>query len=204
MANITPLLLDRVGAAYHTRPVTTKALFESTEAMRTLSNLCQDFGYCCEVFKASNPSLLSIVDKARQPRNSRSITYTTSTTTHIGEVAQSIQFAGIGCVKIRTNPRPDDPHGLPRLADSGWKIEMTWNWLLQTMLALKLLPTDNSHISKIHYELGLSTLHHLLTRKSGLTNQQSKNAWLLLGREEIPDLYANLICAQLHDTDRMP
>ena len=39
--------------------------------------------------------------------------------------------------KIRTNPRPDDPHGLPRLADLGWKIEMTWNWLLQTMLALK-------------------------------------------------------------------
>jgi len=79
---------------------------------------------------------------------------------------------------------------------------MTWNWLLQTMLALKLLPTDNSCISKIHYELGLSTLHHLLTRKSGLTNQQSKNAWLILGREEIPDLYANLICAQLQDTDR--
>jgi len=61
------------------------------------------------------------------------------------------------------------------------------------MLAIKLLPTDNSHISKIHYELGLSTLHHLLTRRSDLTNQQSKNAWFILGREEIPDLYANLI-----------
>jgi len=39
-ANITPLLLDRVGAAYHTRPATPKVLFESAEAMSTLSNLC--------------------------------------------------------------------------------------------------------------------------------------------------------------------
>ena len=37
---------------------------------------------------------------------------------------------------------------------------------------------------------------------SHLTNRQKKNAWLILGREEIPDLYAHLICAQLHDTDR--
>ena len=35
-----------------------------------------------------------------------------------------------------------------------------------------------------------------------LTTQQKENAWLLLGREEIPDLYAHLICAHLHDTDR--
>jgi hypothetical protein len=37
---------------------------------------------------------------------------------------------------------------------------------------------------------------------SYLTTQQRKNAWFILGREEIPDLYAHLICAQLHDTDR--
>jgi len=120
--------------------------------------------------------------------------------TLIGEAAQSIQFAGIGCAKIRTNPRPDDPQ--LRLADLDWTIERTWNWLLQTMLALKLLPTENAHISRTHYELGLTTIHHLLNCKSGLTNQQSKNAWLILGREEIPDLYANLICAQLCDTER--
>jgi len=86
--------------------------------------------------------------------------------------------------------------------DLGWKIETTWNWLLQTMLAIKLLPTDNPRTSGAHYGTGLYTLHHLLTRRSGLTNQQSKNAWFILGRGEIPDLYAQLICAQLHDTDR--
>ena len=118
-ANITPLLLYRAGVAYHTRPVTPKVLFESAEAMRTLSYLCQDFSYCCEVFNASYPSLLSIVDNTRLQLNSRDITYTTSTTTHIGDAAQSIQFAGIECVKTRTNPRPDDPHGLIRSPDLG-------------------------------------------------------------------------------------
>jgi len=103
-ANITPLLLYRAGVACHTSPVTPKVLFESAEAMRTLSYLCQDFSYCCEVFNASYPSLLSIVDNARLLLNSRFISHTTSTTTRIGEVAQSILFAGIGCVKIRTNP----------------------------------------------------------------------------------------------------
>jgi len=34
-----------------------------------------------------------------------------------------------------------------------------------------------------------------------LTTQQMENAWLLLGREEIPDLYAHLICAHLQDPD---
>jgi len=86
--------------------------------------------------------------------------------------------------------------------DLDWKIETTWNWLLQTMLAIKLLPTDNPRTSGVHYGTGLYTLHHILTRRSCLTNQQSKNAWFILGRGEIPDLYAHLICAQLHDTDR--
>jgi len=70
------------------------------------------------------------------------------------------------------------------------------------MLAIKFLPTDNPRTSGVHYGTGLYTLHHLLTRRSCLTNQQSKNAWFILGRGEIPDLYAHLICAQLHDTDR--
>jgi len=86
--------------------------------------------------------------------------------------------------------------------DRDWKIETTWNWLLQTMLAIKILPTDNPRTSGVHYGTGLYTLHHLLTRRSCLTNQQSKNAWFILGRGEIPDLYAHLICDQLHDTDR--
>ena len=85
--------------------------------------------------------------------------------------------------------------------DLGWKIETTWNWLLQSMLAIKSLPTDNSK-SGVNYGMGLYTIHHLLARRSCLTNQRSKNACFILGRGEIPDLYAHLICAQLHDTDR--
>jgi len=87
--------------------------------------------------------------------------------------------------------------------DLGWKIETTWNWLLQTMLALKSLPTEHRlGKPRVNHGTGLHTLHHLLMRGSYLTIQQRKNAWFILGREEIPDLYAHLICAQLHDTDR--
>ena len=56
-ANITPFLLDRVGAAYHTRSATPKVLFESTEAMRTLSYLCQDFSYLATAARFSKLSI---------------------------------------------------------------------------------------------------------------------------------------------------
>ena len=102
-ANITPFLLYRVGVAYHTRPVTPKVLFESAEAMMTLSHLCQDYSYCCEVFNASYPSLLSIVDNARLQLNSWVISHTTSTTTRIGDAVQSIQFAGMMCKMFINN-----------------------------------------------------------------------------------------------------
>jgi len=47
-----------------------------------------------------------------------------------------IQFFVIDCVKSMTAPRPDDSHhGTLMSPDLGWKIETTWNWLLQTMLA---------------------------------------------------------------------
>ena len=41
--------------------------------------------------------------------------------------------------------------------------------------------------------MGLHTLHHLMTIESHLTTQQKEDAWFLLGREEIPDLYANIL-----------
>ena len=47
----------------------------------------------------------------------------------------------IDCVKFRTKPRPDDSHGMLKSPDLGWKIETTWNWLLQTMLAIRI-PTQ--------------------------------------------------------------
>ena len=153
-ANIIPLLLFRAGAAFHTRPATPLILLQSEQAIMTLGHLCQDYSYCCEGFNVSYPSVLTIVDNARLQLNSWVISHITSTTTRIGNVAQSIQFAGIECVKIRTKPRPDDPYGMSISPDLGWKIETTWNWLLQTMLAMKLLPTDNPRISKTHYGTG--------------------------------------------------
>jgi len=71
------------------------------------------------------------------------------------------------------------------------------------MLVLKLLP-DEDILGRQggRYSTGLHTLHHLILIESNLTTQQKEDAWLLLGRDEIPDLHAHLICAQLYDTDR--
>jgi len=108
------------------------------------------------------------------------------------------------CVKLITAPRPqvDPSHGTLRIPHSGWKVEVTWNWILQTMLALKYLTTQYRLTrTRINHGTGLHTLHHLIMMEAHLTTQQKENAWLLLGQEEIPDLYAHLICAQLQDTD---
>jgi len=71
------------------------------------------------------------------------------------------------------------------------------------MLAMKPLPDeDNPGRQGDRYTTGLHTLHPLILIESNLTTQQEEETWLLLGRDEIPDLYAHLICAQLYDTDR--
>jgi len=197
-ANIIPLLLARVGSACHARPNTASVLYQGLREIMILSHLCQDYSYCCDVFNTPNHSLLTIVDNARLLQIDK-----IAGATRIGNVAQSIQFFCIDCVKFRTMPRPDDPqYGMLMSPNLGWKIETTWNWLLQTMLAIKSLPTENLGKPRVNHGTGLYTLHHLLMRGSCLTIQQRKNAWFILGREEIPDLYAHLICAQLHDTDR--
>ena len=70
------------------------------------------------------------------------------------------------------------------------------------MLALKSLPTQyRPSRTRINHGTGLYTLHHRMMMEAHLTTQQKENAWLLLGREEIPDLYAHLICAHLQDSD---
>jgi len=70
------------------------------------------------------------------------------------------------------------------------------------MLALKSLPTQyRPNKISTNYTTGLHTLHHLMMMEAHLTTQQRENAWLLLGREEIPDLYAHLICAHLQDSE---
>ena len=121
-----------------------------------------------------------------------------------GSVAQDIQFSIIECVKLITAPRPQvgPPHGTLRTPHSGWKIDTTWKWILQTILALKSL-TTHYRLSNTGFNIGtgLHTLHHLMMIETHLTTQEKENAWLLLGQGEIPDLYAHLICAQLQDTD---
>jgi len=198
-ANIIPLLLARVRSACHERQNTASVLYHGLRAIMILCHLCQDYSYCCDVFNTPNHSLLTIVDNARLLQIDKTVG-----ATHIGTVAQSIQFFCIDCIKFRTIPRQDDSYyGMLMSPDLGWKIETTWNWLLQTMLALKSLPTEHRlGKPRVNHGTGLHTLHHLLMRGSYLTIQQRKNAWFILGREEIPDLYAHLICAQLHDTDR--
>jgi len=133
-------------------------------AMMTLGHLRQDYSYCCDVFNPPNHSLLTIVDNARLLQ-----TDIITGSTRIGNAAQSIQFSCIDCVKIRTRPRPDDPHGMSISPDLGWKIETTWNWILQTMMAIKLLPTDNPRTAGVHYGTVLYTLHHLLARRENLS-----------------------------------
>ena len=122
----------------------------------------------------------------------------------IGGLAQDIQFEDIECVKLMTIPRPqvDPPHGTLRTLNSGWNVDAKWNCILQTMLALKSLPSQYRPSKKrINHGTGLHTLHHLMMMEAHLTTQQKENAWLLLGREEIPDLYAHIICAHLQDSE---
>jgi len=72
-------------------------------------------------------------------------------------------------------------------------------------VALKLLP-DGDILGRTgqrnRHSTGLHIFHNLILIESNLSTQQKEAAWLLLGRDEIPDLYAHLICAQLYDKDR--
>ena len=71
------------------------------------------------------------------------------------------------------------------------------------MLALQLLPAgDHPGIRGDRHKSGLHTLHQLILFDPNLTTLQHQQAWFLLGRDVVPDLYAHLICAQLYDTDR--
>jgi len=71
------------------------------------------------------------------------------------------------------------------------------------MLALLLLPAgDLPEIRQDRHKSGLRTLHQLILLDLYMTTLQHQQAWFLLGRDVVPDLYAHLICAQLYDTDR--
>jgi len=116
--------------------------------------------------------------------------------------ALDIQLTIIECVNRTTATRPlaDPQPGVTREPLRGWMVETTWQWILQTMLALKSISVQpRPHRTQRDYAAGLRALHHFLTIESHLTTQQRENAWLLLGREEVPELYAHLICSQLQE-----
>ena len=198
-ASIIPLLLAKVGSACHERQNKVLVFNHGLRAIEILCHLCQDHSYCRDVFDTPTHSLLTAIDNARLMQIDR-----TAGTNHIGTIAQSVHFFGIDCVQFMTTPRPDDSHhGTLMSPDLGWNIETTWNWLLQSMLTLKSLPTEHRPGKpRVNYGTGLHTLHHFMMLGSHLTTRQKKNAWFILGRQGISDLYAHLICAQLHDTDR--
>jgi len=154
---------------------------------------------CNDVLDTGTHHLLQTADKARLMQMSRP-----DRDDPVGSRALDIQLAVIECVKRMIVPRPQvDPQpGINRTPSSCWTVEITWNWTLQTMLALKSITTQQCpYRTNINYATGLQTLHHLLTIEFHLTTQQRENAWLLLGREEIPDLYAHLVCSQLQESD---
>jgi len=168
-------------------------------AVEVLCLLCQDFSFCWDVLEIGTHRLLQTADKARRMQMSRPDEYDP-----VRSRALDIQLTIIECVNRTTATRPQaDPQpGSSRASLRGWSVETTWQWILQTMLALKSISAQQRpHRTNINYAAGLRTLHHLLTIESHLTTQQRENAWLLLGREEIPDLYAYLICSHLQELD---
>jgi len=202
-ANIIPLLMARVESTYHMLQDKSSDLALATQAMQILRWLSQEYSYGNDILSTRPHNFLTIADNARLMQM-----VIPDQANQIRRVSQDIQFLVIECIKYITTPRLKDNtlHTGARMSSRpGWNIETTWNWLLQTMLVLKLLPDGDILDRKgqrNRHSTGLHTLHNLILIESNLTTQQKEAAWLLLRREEIPDLYAHLTCAQLYDTDR--
>ena len=129
--------------------------------MRILRRLSQDQNYGNDILGTKPHNLLTISDNTRLIQMSRP-----GRGNQIRLLAQDIQFSAIDCIKFIFTLRPesDPPHTEGRLSvRPGWNIETTWNWLLQTMLALKLLHADDTP-GRLgdRYKTGLQTLHQLI------------------------------------------
>jgi len=200
-AKVIPLLMARVESTCHMLQDKSSDLVHALHAIQILCLLSQEYSYSYDILSTRPHTLLTIENNARLMQMARP-----DRENHIRRLSQDIRFSVIECIKHITTPRPEDDSvhiGARMSSRPGWNIETTWNWLLQTMLALKLIPDEDIPGRQGgRYSTGLHTLHHLILIESYLTTQQKEDAWLLLGRDEIPDLYAHLICAQLYDTDR--
>ena len=161
--------------------------------------LCQDFSFRNEILEIGTDRLLLSADRARKMQMFRPDKYDPARSR-----ALDIQLTIIECVNrlTATRPRADPQPGELRAPSRDWSVETTWQWTLQTMLSLQsIFAQQRPHRTNNNYAAVLHALHHLLTIESHLTTHQWENAWLLLGREEIPDLYAHLICSQLQELE---
>jgi len=168
-------------------------------AVEVLCLLCQDVSFCKDILQIGTHRLLHMANRARRMQMSRPNEHDP-----VRSRALDIQLTIIECVNRTTATRPqaDPPPGNTRTPLRGWSVETTWQWILQTMLALNSISAQQRpHKTYMNYAAGLRTLQHLLTFESHLTTQQRENAWLLLGRGEIPELHAHLICSQLQELE---
>ena len=102
--------------------------------------LSQEYSYGNDILSTRPHNFLTIADNARLMQM-----VIPDQGNQIRRGSQDIQFLVIECIKYITTPRLEDNtlHTGARMSSRpGWNIETTWNWLLQTMLALKLLPDD--------------------------------------------------------------
>ena len=131
--------MARVESTCHRLQNTSSNLIHGLRAIEILGHLCQDHSYGCDILNTRTYSLLTIANNARLMQIVRP-----ESENHIRRLSQDIQFSAIECIKLITTPRAEDgsPHGALMSLKPGWNIETTWNWLLQTMLALKLLPDE--------------------------------------------------------------
>jgi len=173
------------------------------QAVGILLRLSQEYSYGNDILSTSPHNILTIADNTRLLQ-----VFTQDKNDPIRKLSQDIKYDFIGCIKYITTPsyKDDTPHSRARMSSrTGWKTETTWNWLLQIMLALNLLPDGHLLVKKYQQDrhlMGLHTLYNLILIESDLTIQQRRTAWLLLGQEEIPDLYAPLMCTHFDDTAR--
>ena len=184
-AKTTLLLICRMDSTCH-QASELSDMRSGLRAAEVLRLLCQDFSFCNDIMDIGTHCLLQTADKARQMQLSRSDNYDL-----VRSRALDIQITVLECVQRMVAPRPqaDSQPECNQFLSRGWTVETTWNWTLQTMLALKSITVQQRpHRTNINYVTGLQTLHHLLTIESHPTLQQRENSWLLLGREEIPDL----------------
>jgi len=176
------LLMNRLDSTCHP----THKLSDMNRGLRAvevLCLLCQDLSFCKDILEIGTHRLLHTVDKARRMQMYR------NEHDPVRSRALDIQLTIIECVNRTTATRPlaDPQPGVTREPLRGWSVETTWQWILQTMLALKSISVQpRPHRTRSNYAAGLRALHHFLTFESHLTTQQRENAWLLLGREECP------------------